>query len=73
MQLRETVFRAAESYFHQFAHFSDEEARSTALTIWREINEANLQENIEPTRERATLILEKGDRHSVQRVRLRRL
>jgi type I pantothenate kinase len=73
MQLRETVFRAPESYFHQFAHFSDEEARSTALTIWREINEANLQENIEPTRERATLILEKGDRHSVQRVRLRRL
>jgi hypothetical protein len=30
-------------------------------------------ENIEPTRERASLILEKSDRHSVTAVRLRRL
>jgi type I pantothenate kinase len=73
LRLRDTVFREPESYFHRFAHFSEEEARSTALTIWREINEANLRENIEPTRERATLILEKGDGHGVQRVRLRRL
>ncbi len=73
LRLRDTVFQEPASYFHRFAGFSEEEARSTAVTIWREINEANLRENIEPTRERATLILEKGTRHSVQRVRLRRL
>jgi type I pantothenate kinase len=33
----------------------------------------NLRENILPTRERATLILEKAADHSVHRVRLRRL
>jgi type I pantothenate kinase len=73
LRLRDTVFREPESYFHRFAELTEEEARSTALTIWREINEANLRENIEPTRERATLILQKGAGHSVQRVRLRRL
>ena len=46
---------------------------ATALRIWRETNEVNLRENIEPTRERATLILEKGANHAVQRVRLRKL
>jgi type I pantothenate kinase len=73
LQLRDTVFREPGSYFHRFARLSEDEARSTALTIWREINETNLRENIEPTRERATLILTKGERHSVRRVRLRRL
>ena len=33
----------------------------------------NLNENILPTRERATLVLEKGADHSVERVRLRKL
>lgn len=73
LSLRDTVFREPESYFHRFAELTEEEARSTALTIWREINEANLRENIQPTRNRATLILEKGEGHSVERVRLRRL
>jgi type I pantothenate kinase len=73
LHLRETVFQEPESYFHRFADFTEEQARVTALEIWRDINEANLRDNIQPTRERATLILEKGNGHSVQRVRLRRL
>ncbi|HEY5864826.1 MAG TPA: type I pantothenate kinase, partial [Candidatus Tectomicrobia bacterium] len=44
-----------------------------AYTIWTEINEVNLIENILPTRERADLILEKGREHAVQRVKLRKL
>ncbi|MEJ7813368.1 MAG: type I pantothenate kinase [Gemmatimonadaceae bacterium] len=73
LALRETVFRDPASYFHRYAALSTPEAIALAERIWREINEVNLRENIEPTRERADLILEKGDRHSVQRVRLRKL
>jgi len=43
-----------------------------ATSIWREINEPNLRENILPTRERAHLILEKGPDHAVRQVRLRK-
>ena len=49
------------------------EAEATALTIWQTINGPNLVENILPTRQRATLVIEKGPDHQVQRVRLRKL
>jgi type I pantothenate kinase len=71
--LRETAFRDKTSFFHRFSTLTDEEAVEMALRIWREINGKNLAENILPTRERADLILEKGEDHSVQRVRLRKL
>ena len=51
----------------------DEEATATALAIWERTNLANLEENILPTRPRATLILKKGADHDVQAVSLRRL
>lgn len=73
LKLRDTVFQDPNSYFHRFADLSESEARETALGIWTEINERNLRENIEPTRERATLILEKGEGHRVENLRLRRL
>lgn len=71
--LRETVFQDPRSYFHRFASLTDDEALATARGIWREINGVNLRENIQPTRERARLVLEKGPDHSVRRVRLRTL
>lgn len=61
------------SYFHRFAHMSEEEVLSYAGRIWSEINEVNLLENILPTRERAQLILNKGRDHSVRNVLLRKL
>jgi type I pantothenate kinase len=70
--LRETVFRDPRSFFHRYAALSDQEAVETALEIWRTINGVNLRENIQPTRERARLVLEKGGDHAVRRVRLRR-
>ena len=73
MNLRETVFRDPASYFRRYADLSDEAAAATAREIWRDINGANLRENIAPTRERARLILEKGPDHAVRRVLLRRL
>lgn len=73
LRLRETVFQDPESYFHRFAELPEDTAVEMALGIWRDINEVNLRENVLPTRERADLILEKGTRHSVQRVRMRKL
>jgi type I pantothenate kinase len=73
LRLRETVFQNQSSYFHRYAALSEAEAIDTARRIWREINLVNLAENIRPTRERAHLILEKGENHLVENVKLRRV
>ena len=72
LTLRDTAFRDEASYFHRYATLSDKDALAEGRRIWRDINELNLEENILPTRERATLILHKAADHAVQRVRLRR-
>lgn len=71
--LRETVFQRPDSYFQRYAELTESEATATALDIWRDINERNLVANIEPTRERADVILRKGRDHHVDEVRLRRI
>jgi type I pantothenate kinase len=73
LRLRETVFRDPSSYFHKYAELTEEQAVDTARRIWREINLPNLRDNIGPTRERAHLILEKGEGHQVEGVKLRRV
>lgn len=71
--LRTTVFQRPDSYFQRYAELSEDEATETALAIWRDINERNLVANIEPTRERADVILVKNADHHVGEVRLRRM
>lgn len=71
--LRSTAFAQPESYFRRYAALSDEEAVHVAGTIWDSINAPNLEQNIRPTRGRATLVLTKGADHAVQRVRLRKI
>ncbi len=73
LRLRQTSFRDPSSYFRRYTELSTEEAIATARRIWREINYLNLKQNIEPTRERADLILEKGERHTLEQVYLRKL
>jgi type I pantothenate kinase len=73
LTLRDTAFLDPRSYFHRYALLSDEEAAATALAIWERTNRANLEDNILPTRPRATLILKKGADHVVETVALRRL
>ncbi|MBX9601122.1 MAG: type I pantothenate kinase [Bryobacteraceae bacterium] len=73
LKLREKVFVNPRSYFHKYASLSEAEAAATAHGIWGEINGPNLRENIQPTRERAQLILEKGGDHGIRGVRLRKL
>ena len=73
LALQRTSFTQPESYFRRYAALSDDEARATATAIWDAINAPNLEQNILPTRGRATLVLTKGANHSVRRVRLRKL
>ena len=73
LRLRETAFADPSSYFHRYAGLTDEQARETAVGIWGSTNERNLIDNVLTTRGRATLVLSKGEDHSVRRVRLRKL
>ena len=73
LSLRQTAFAQPESYFHRYASLTDEEAVTLAEQIWDSINAPNLEQNILPTRGRATLVLRKGPAHAVERVRLRKL
>ncbi len=73
LALRQGAFSNPHSYFNVFAHLTDDEAESTALGYWNDINMPNLVENVMPTKHRATLVLRKGADHSVERVALRKL
>jgi len=73
LALHDTVFRDPSSYFHRYATLTMDEATDVARGVWQSINLVNLRENVQPTRERAHLILEKGRDHAVRRVKLRKL
>lgn len=72
-KLRDTAFRDPRSFFHRYASVPEQEAIDMARDVWTRINLLNLRENILPTRDRARLILEKGERHVIERVRMRRI
>lgn len=68
-----SAFTDPRSYFHQLTKtMTQDQARNRALETWSSINLPNLEQNILPTRSRATAILEKGDAHRVGRVLLRK-
>jgi len=73
LALRESVFKNPDSFFRFYADLTDEEAVDTAREIWRSINGLNLRENILPTRDRASLILQKSRDHHIDKVYLKRL
>lgn len=72
LKFREGAFTDPDSYFHNYAKLSEDEAVNIATSLWNEINLLNLKENILPTRERASLILTKSANHSVEQIRLRK-
>jgi type I pantothenate kinase len=73
LSLWRTAFRDPNAYFHRYSKLTKEQAIAQATKIWREINLVNLKENILPTRQRADLILKKGEHHKVETVWLRKL
>jgi type I pantothenate kinase len=73
LRLRKTAFRDPLSYFARYGSLSEHEAVDEANRIWDAINGPNLEQNVLPTRGRATLVLRKASDHSVRFVRLRKL
>jgi type I pantothenate kinase len=72
LALQETAFQNPSSYFYRYRTLDRTEAVETAQKIWREINLPNLVENIQPSRQRADLVLQKGQGHEIESVWLRR-
>ena len=73
-QLWDTAFVNPRSYFHQLTtELTKEQAIARAAGFWKDINLPNLRQNIEPTRSRATLVMQKSEGHRVQRVQVRKI
>jgi len=72
LKFRQGAFSNPDSYFHNYAQLSEAEAINIATNIWKEINGLNLNKNILPTRERASLVMTKSANHAVESVRLRK-
>jgi type I pantothenate kinase len=73
LKLQRSVFQNPSSYFHHYKDLSVEQAREVALGIWRDINLANLNENILPSRERANVVLRKRADQLIGEVWLRQI
>ena len=69
--LQRTSFQKPTSYFHNFSDLAESEAVALAKRIWQEINLPNLVQNIQPTRARARVVIQKGSDHLVNTVWLR--
>lgn len=73
-ELWNSAFTNPKSYFHALTtELTEQQAMDRARSFWNEINLPNLRENIEPTRSRATLVMQKGDQHRVEKVLLRKV
>ncbi|GAA2078931.1 type I pantothenate kinase [Pseudolysinimonas kribbensis] len=73
LRLQRGAFADPDSYFHRYADLTEGEAVARARSIWAEINGPNLEQNVLPTRGRASLVLRKDADHSVSTVLLRKL
>jgi len=69
--LQRTVFQRPSSYFHRYRNLSQAEAEAVAAELWQGINLPDLASNIQPTRERARLVVRKGVGHLIEEVRVR--
>ena len=73
LSLQRSAFSNPASYFHRISALSEHEARALARELWANINEPNLEQNILPTKARASLVLRKNSNHTVDTVLLRKI
>ena len=73
LALRRAAFSNPNSFFNVYADLTDVQAIERAKGFWNEINLPNLEENVLPTKHRATLVLQKGANHAVETVLLRKV
>ena len=63
---------ADNEFFAKYTKMPTEQAVSSALDVWRQVNLPNLNEYILPTRERADLVLHKRANHEIDTIWLRK-
>lgn len=61
-----------DNYYHRFTQMPLEEVRKFAHQVWTNINLVNLQNYIEPTRNRAEIILHKAENHEIDEIYLKK-
>ncbi|KEY91368.1 pantothenate kinase [Candidatus Photodesmus blepharus] len=72
LKFRYGAFTEPGSYFSHYTQLSEKLAVKKAKSIWKSINGVNLEKNILPSKDKAQLILKKGNNHTVEEVLLRR-
>ncbi|MGT2911844.1 type I pantothenate kinase [Streptococcus cameli] len=60
------------NYYHRFTTMPFNEVLAIAQDTWKNINLANLKTYIEPTKNRADIILHKAQNHSIDKIYLKR-
>lgn len=60
------------NFYYEMAHWTKEKQLAFAKNIWATINTPNLENYIAPTKERADIILHKGDNHYIDKIYVRR-
>ncbi|MEZ5084980.1 MAG: type I pantothenate kinase [Tessaracoccus sp.] len=70
---RRAADKEDDGFFSRYTSLTDEEALSFGSQVWESINGPNLRQNIAPTRDRATAILQKGPDHIISSIRIRKI
>ena len=70
--LHRTVSQKPDSFMYRYRDLTTAQASEIGRKAWQTINLPNLTENIQPTRERANLVIRKGSSHDVEELWLRR-
>ena len=73
MGLRHQALNDKKSFFNRFSSFSEAETKDIANNVWEKINLKNLNDNILPTRNFATMIISKSEDHIVEELLLRNI
>lgn len=61
-----------DNYYHRFTKMPLAEVKEFAHQVWTSINLVNLQNYIEPTRNRAEIILHKAENHEIDEIYLKK-
>ncbi|USS85682.1 type I pantothenate kinase [Fructilactobacillus myrtifloralis] len=70
-KLLQTAFTDPNNYFYRYTQDDPDQALARARQTWATVNLPNLRDYILPTRDRANLIIHKGQQHMIDRLYLR--
>ena len=70
--LLELAKQDVNNYYYALSQEPLDQAKQRAREVWQTVNLVNLIQNIEPTRDRADLILHKGENHLVDAIYVRK-